>query len=85
MQDIDGVVADITITKDRWEKAEFTQPYVQSSLRMLVPLRSGTAKVGFWIFLAPFSTRLWVVIVSLYVSTALCLFYMELKDHDRHP
>ena len=82
LQDVDGVVADMT--KDRWGKVDFTQPYVQSNLNMVVPLQSGQGNNNFWIFLTPFSTTLWIAIVALSALTIVCLFYMELNDHPEH-
>jgi ionotropic glutamate receptor len=79
LQDVDGVVADLTITKDRWEKVDFTQPYVQSSLLMVVPLSGSRSSNEFWIFLMPFSTKLWAAIVVLFFVTMIFLFFIEVK------
>ena len=76
------MVADLTITMDRWKTVDFTQPYVQSSLQMVVPLQSGRSNQDFWIFVRPFSTTLWVAIAALFFGTIVFLFILEYKDSD---
>ena len=39
-KEVDGVVADLTITSERLKLVDFTQPYVQSVLKMVVPLET---------------------------------------------
>ena len=73
---VDGVVADLTITSDRLKLVDFTQPYIQSSLQMIAPLKS-EPNIDFWILLAPFSTGLWVSILGMFVLTIICIFIVE--------
>ena len=75
-KEVDGVVADLTITSDRLKLVDFTQPYIQSSLQMIVPLES-EPNIHFWILLAPFSKDLWFSIVGMFVLTIICIFIVE--------
>ena len=75
-KEVDGVVADLTITSDRLKLVDFTQPYIQSSLEMIVPLES-EPNIHFWILLDPFSWGLWVSIVVMFVLTIISIFIVE--------
>ena len=61
---------------------DFTQPYLQSSLEMVVPLQA-TNVIKFWIFLAPFSWGLWGTIAVTFVATIVSLFIVEHWSRDR--
>lgn len=79
----DAIVADITISKDRLKKVDFTQPFMPSSLRMVTPFRYGRVG-GMWDFLRPFSMELWVVILFAFFGTGLVMFTLEHKNPDFH-
>ena len=83
-QEVDGVVADLTMTSDRLRLVDFTQPYIQSSLQMIVPLQS-RSEVRFWIFLTPFSWQLWIIIIALFIVTILAIFIVEYYGRAHEP
>ncbi|KAF4378907.1 hypothetical protein F8388_021994 [Cannabis sativa] len=62
MKEFDAVVGDVAIVANRYEYAEFTLPYTQSGLVMIVPVRSKTSNRA-WLFLKPFTMSMWLLIV----------------------
>ncbi|XP_041026636.1 glutamate receptor 2.7-like [Juglans microcarpa x Juglans regia] len=70
----DAVVGDVTILADRMEYVEFTQPYAESGLSMIVPAKpEGSA----WMFLKPFTWKMWLVTCALMIYTMLILWFLE--------
>ncbi|OMO89523.1 Ionotropic glutamate receptor [Corchorus olitorius] len=54
LKNFDGVVGDVGIIATRYQYVEFTQPYTEPGLVMIVPLRSKTGNKT-WLFLRPFT------------------------------
>ncbi|KAF7840356.1 glutamate receptor 2.7-like [Senna tora] len=70
----DAVVGDMTILSERLEYVDFTVPYAESGLSMIVPSKSQESA---WMFLKPFTWQLWVITgVSLFY-TMLVVWYLE--------
>lgn len=82
-QEADGIVADLTITAERSRLVDFTQPYISSTLQMVVPLQS-MRDIRFTIVLTPFSWELWAIILALYFFTIFSIFIVEYygRAHD---
>ncbi|KAH7544922.1 hypothetical protein FEM48_Zijuj01G0037300 [Ziziphus jujuba var. spinosa] len=53
----DAVVGDLTILANRTEYVEFTQPYEESGLSIVVPIKSEESA---WMFMKPFTWEMWV-------------------------
>ncbi|XP_024024754.1 glutamate receptor 2.7 isoform X1 [Morus notabilis] len=70
----DAVVGDVTILADRLDCVEFTQPYMESGLSMVVPIRS---KESTWIFIKPFTGEMWVVTGAIFAYTMLIVWFLE--------
>eukprot|EP00268_Persea_americana_P029353 TRINITY_DN2838_c0_g1_i5.p1 TRINITY_DN2838_c0_g1~~TRINITY_DN2838_c0_g1_i5.p1 ORF type:complete len:521 (-),score=90.08 TRINITY_DN2838_c0_g1_i5:277-1839(-) len=77
----DGVVGDITITSNRSKYGDFTLPYMTSGVSMIVPIVD-TYKKSLWWFLEPLSLKLWLVIISLFLSKGLLVWIFE---HENNP
>ncbi|MCO5608416.1 hypothetical protein L7F22_062626 [Adiantum nelumboides] len=75
-EEVDLVVADLTITRERMEKVAFTVPYMASSLVMVTPFSYGSAGT-LWDFLKPFSSTLWITLLSCLVVTGIVLYVLE--------
>ncbi|CAL1388430.1 unnamed protein product [Linum trigynum] len=75
----DAIVGDITILADRWEKVEFTQPFAESGLSMIVPADS---KKSAWMFMKPFTMEMWLVTGSILMYTAFIIWFLE---HQSNP
>lgn len=70
----DAVVGDVTILADRLEYVDFTQPYTESGLSMIVPAKpEGTA----WMFLKPFTWEVWAVTGAIMLYTMLIIWFLE--------
>ena len=75
----DAAVGDITILAKRTDYVEFTQPYAESGLFMIVPAKSeGSA----WMFLKPFTTEMWLVTGAILIYTMLIVWFLE---HQSNP
>ncbi|KAM1485096.1 hypothetical protein ACFXTI_036598 [Malus domestica] len=70
----DAVVGDITVLADRLDKVEFTQPYMESGLSMIVPAEP---KKSTWMFMKPFTWQMWVVTVSILIYTVFIVWFLE--------
>jgi ionotropic glutamate receptor len=70
----DAVVGDVTILANRLDYVEFTQPYIESGLSMIVPAKpEGSA----WMFLKPFTWEMWVVTGAIMLYTMLIIWFLE--------
>ncbi|MQL85730.1 hypothetical protein Taro_018253 [Colocasia esculenta] len=57
--DFDAAVGDISIVTNRTRIVDFTQPYIESGLVIIAPVRE--IKSNAWAFMKPFTTRMWCV------------------------
>jgi ionotropic glutamate receptor len=71
----DALVGDVTILADRLEYVDFTQPYTESGLSMIVP--SKPEESTSWIFLKPFTWEMWVVTGAIMLYTMLIIWFLE--------
>lgn len=79
VQTYDAVVGDVTILADRAKIVEFTQPYAESGLSMIVPVKTEESA---WMFMKPFTWEMWVVTVAILIYTMLVVWLLE---HQRNP
>ncbi|KAK3198793.1 hypothetical protein Dsin_022208 [Dipteronia sinensis] len=65
--DFDAAVGDIAIVSRRLEYAEFTHPYTQPGLVMVVPARRSGSNKG-WLFMKPFTESMWIItgVITIY-------------------
>ncbi|KAG5247028.1 glutamate receptor [Salix suchowensis] len=75
----DAAIGDITILAERTKYVEFTQPYAESGLSMIVPFAN---KDSAWIFMKPFSWETWIVSGAIFIYTLLIVWFME---HQSNP
>ncbi|XP_057825045.1 glutamate receptor 3.4-like [Cryptomeria japonica] len=76
----DAVVGDATILWNRSLYVGFTQPYTQTGLVMMVPLKR--VRVFTWSFLHPFTAALWATAGAFFVCTAFLVWLVEHKDNE---
>ncbi|OIT03776.1 PREDICTED: glutamate receptor 2.9-like [Nicotiana attenuata] len=77
----DAIVGDMTILAERIKYVEFTQPFAESGLTMVVPVKFDGSKKA-WMFLKPFTISMWIVTGSILVYTMLVVWFME---HQSNP
>ncbi|KAL3745661.1 hypothetical protein ACJRO7_014734 [Eucalyptus globulus] len=75
-QNYDAVVGDTTILANRSLYVEFTLPYTESGVAMLVPYRDNKSKNA-WVFLKPLTGDLWLATGCFFVFIALVVWILE--------
>ncbi|ONH97334.1 hypothetical protein PRUPE_7G184300 [Prunus persica] len=83
--EFDGVVGDITITTGRTKMVDFTQPYIESGLVVVAPIRKLNSSA--WAFLRPFTPMMWGVtgIFFLVVGTVVWILERRTNEDFRGP
>uniref|UniRef100_A0A0A0LPV9 Ionotropic glutamate receptor C-terminal domain-containing protein n=1 Tax=Cucumis sativus TaxID=3659 RepID=A0A0A0LPV9_CUCSA len=72
----DVVVGDITIRANRSEYIDYTLPFTESGVAMVVPMNS-SKNTSVWAFLKPLSWKLWVVIGNSFLLMAGIVWALE--------
>ncbi|CAN8285479.1 unnamed protein product [Cochlearia groenlandica] len=72
----DAVVGDVTITSHRSLIVDFTLPFTESGVSMLVPLRDNKNKNP-WVFLEPWSLDLWLTTGCFFVLIGFVVWLFE--------
>ncbi|GAV87908.1 Lig_chan domain-containing protein/SBP_bac_3 domain-containing protein/ANF_receptor domain-containing protein, partial [Cephalotus follicularis] len=75
----DAVVGDVTILAERTTKVEFTQPYAESGLSMIVPAKTEESA---WLFFKPFTWEMWLATGAVLIYTMLIVWLLE---HQSNP
>ncbi|XP_043710257.1 glutamate receptor 2.7-like [Telopea speciosissima] len=81
LQKFDAVVGDITIIANRSLYVDFTQPYTESGVSMVVPIKDKYRKNA-WVFLKPLSTDLWLTTAAFFVFTGFVIWALEHRIND---
>ncbi|XVE71313.1 hypothetical protein DITRI_Ditri10aG0141300 [Diplodiscus trichospermus] len=72
----DAVVGDITIVANRSFFVDFTLPYTESGVSMIVPIRDKNKKNA-WVFLKPLTWDLWVTSGCFFVFIGFVIWILE--------
>ncbi|KAK6792761.1 hypothetical protein RDI58_011842 [Solanum bulbocastanum] len=73
---LDAAVGDTEILPDRYELAEFSQPYIDSGLVMVVTERPRLKKTHF-IVIKAFKLKLWILLAVMSMSTGVVIWLNE--------
>ncbi|XP_068328633.1 glutamate receptor 1.2-like [Pyrus communis] len=73
LQNYDAVVGDTTITANRSQYVDFTIPYTDLGVGMLIK----KGKTNMWIFLKPLSGDLWIASACFFILTGLVVWVIE--------
>ena len=76
MQRFDAVVGDTTIIANRSLYVDFTLPYTESGVSMVVPVKEDESKNA-WIFLKPLTTDLWLASLAFFFYTGFVVWVIE--------
>lgn len=76
MQKFDAVVGDTTIISNRTSYVDFTLPYSESGVKMVVRVKDDERK-NMWIFLKPLSWDLWLTTGGAFIFTAVVVWVLE--------
>ncbi|KAF3329278.1 glutamate receptor 3.1-like isoform X1 [Carex littledalei] len=71
----DAAIGDIVITKNRTKIVDFTQPYIDSGLVVLAPVKR--QKSNAWTFLQPFTLEMWCVIGVSFIVVGIVVWILE--------
>ncbi|KAI5078485.1 hypothetical protein GOP47_0006156 [Adiantum capillus-veneris] len=80
-QEYDAVVGDVAVLADRLRIVDFTQPFLESGLVVLVPVRNNK-KENPWAFLRPFKAQLWMTVLLSFVFTGTVIWILEHKVNE---
>ncbi|TVU19091.1 hypothetical protein EJB05_35223, partial [Eragrostis curvula] len=77
LQRYDIAVGDITIRYNRTLYVDFTVPYTQSGVAMIVPVKKKSVNENMWIFLKPLSKGMWFATIMFFIYTGLVIWQLE--------
>ena len=61
---------------------DFTQPYTESGIAMVVPVRESINK-NTWIFLKPLTPGMWIGTIILFIYTGIVIWLLELLGNNK--
>ncbi|XP_031106648.1 glutamate receptor 3.2-like [Ipomoea triloba] len=76
----DAVVGDIAIVTNRTKIVDFTQPYIESGLVVVVPISK--PKSSAWAFLRPFTPLMWGVTAAFFLFVGAVVWILEHRTND---
>lgn len=76
VQRFDAVVGDTSIVAYRTSYVDFTLPYSESGVSMVVKIKDDNKK-NMWIFLKPLSWELWLTTGGAFVVTGFIIWILE--------
>ncbi|KAL6846531.1 hypothetical protein ACP4OV_023979 [Aristida adscensionis] len=76
VQIYDIAIGDITIRYNRTSYADFTLPYTESGVAMIVPVQDDKNK-NTWVFLKPLTTDLWFGSIAFFIYTGIVIWLLE--------
>ncbi|XP_062229586.1 glutamate receptor 3.5-like isoform X2 [Phragmites australis] len=77
---LDAVVGDFAIVRNRTKIAEFTQPYIESGLVIVAPVKHATSSA--WAFLKPFTLEMWCVTGALFIFVGIVVWILEHRTNE---
>lgn len=75
-QKFDAAVGDITITAKRSVNVDFTLPYAEGGVSMIVPIIYEDMNSK-WVFLKPLKTDLWLTSIAFFILTGFAVWILE--------
>lgn len=72
------VVGDVAILWNRTNYVDFTLPYSEIGITMLVPVKVDGRKSA-WVFMKPLETKLWITILVFFICTGLVVWFLEYR------
>ncbi|KAF8406315.1 hypothetical protein HHK36_008401 [Tetracentron sinense] len=77
---LDAAVGDTVIMADRCRRVEFSQPYIESGLVMVVTVKSKKSQEP-WMFMKPFTKEMWILTAAMSVFTGFVVWLIEQKNN----
>ncbi|KAL3843630.1 hypothetical protein ACJIZ3_001033 [Penstemon smallii] len=76
----DAAVGDIAIVTNRTKIVDFTQPYIESGLVVVAPVRKLNSSP--WAFMRPFTPLMWVVTGAFFLIVGVVVWILEHRIND---
>ncbi|MCL7023811.1 hypothetical protein MKW94_000673, partial [Papaver nudicaule] len=76
----DAVVGDVAIVTNRTKIVDFTQPYIESGLVVVAPVKRSNSSA--WAFLRPFSAQMWAVTAAFFIAVGAVVWILEHRMND---
>ncbi|KAL0348186.1 UNVERIFIED_CONTAM: Glutamate receptor 3.2 [Sesamum angustifolium] len=76
----DAVVGDIAIVTNRTKIVDFTQPYIESGLVVVAPVRKLNSSS--WAFLRPFTPLMWAITAAFFLIIGVVVWILEHRIND---
>ncbi|KAD6794512.1 hypothetical protein E3N88_05408 [Mikania micrantha] len=76
LKNFDAVVGDVSVISRRYQYAEFTHPYTETGLMMVVPVITHHEQ---WLFVKPFTLGMWALTIVVYIYNGFVLWLIERK------
>ena len=73
---LDLVVADLTMNVERAKRIDFSIPFMNLGIGIIYRQHTGSS-TNYFSFLAPFSTKIWIFILSAYATVSLLLYLIS--------
>ncbi|CAK9325237.1 unnamed protein product [Citrullus colocynthis] len=83
LKEFDAAVGDIAIVSTRYEHAEFTHPYSEAGLVMIVPTTNNRSNRAL-LFTKPFTLTMWIVISVVNIYNGFVVWFIE-RNHGPEP
>ncbi|KAK6912455.1 Ionotropic glutamate receptor [Dillenia turbinata] len=81
LQNYFAVVGDITIIANRSNYVDFTMPYTESGVMLIVPIKDRKSKNA-WVFLRPLTTELWATSGCFLAFIGFVIWVLEHRVND---
>ncbi|KAI5577950.1 hypothetical protein BDE02_09G149200 [Populus trichocarpa] len=76
----DAVIGDVAIVTNRTKIVDFTQPYIESGLVVVAPVKKRNSNA--WAFLRPFSPLMWAVTAMFFLIVGAVVWILEHRIND---
>ena len=76
LQKFDAVVGDVTIRANRSNFVDFTLPFTESGVSMIVRIEDDRRKSA-WIFMKPLTMDLWLTTGAFFIFTGIVVWVLE--------
>ncbi|KAK7376901.1 hypothetical protein VNO80_02320 [Phaseolus coccineus] len=73
---LDAAVGDIQVVEHRYAFAEFSHPYIESGIAMVVKVKPDRSKET-WMFMDAFTKEMWMLTAALHLFIALVIWLIE--------
>ncbi|KAL6846532.1 hypothetical protein ACP4OV_023980 [Aristida adscensionis] len=83
LEKFDIAIGDITIRYNRTFYVDFTVPYTESGIAMVVPVKESVNK-NTWIFLKPLTSGMWFATIAIFIYTGVVLLSLEFLGNNKN-